>query len=289
LEIFANKSESRKDQIEMKNSLEGKKVLVTGAGTGIGRGIALGFAKAGAVVALHYSRSSKGAEDAVKEIREFGGRAAAFKADFEKVETLKEMACEALAFLGGLDVLVNNAAITMNKVFEQVTVEQFDILYQVNVRAPFFLTQAVLPELEKSKGTVINITSIHAFEGYQEHSVYAGTRGAIVAFNRELAIELAPKGVRVNAIAPGAVEVENQHKVIKDFNPLESGKNIPAGFIGQPEDIANVAMFLASPESRYIVGQTLIVDGGTTSWMPFGDGFRKPMNASFGKGYVPGV
>ena len=273
----------------MKNSLDGKKVLVTGAGTGIGRGIAIEFAKAGAVVALHYSRSSKGAEDAVKEIRELGGNAAAFKADFEKVEPLKEMAREALAFLGGLDVLVNNAAITMNKVFEQVTVDQFDILYHVNVRAPFFLTQAVLPELEKSRGVVINITSIHAFEGYQEHSVYAGTRGAIVAFNRELAIELAPKGVRVNAIAPGSVEVANQHKVIADFNPLESGKNIPAGFIGQPEDIANVAMFLASPESRYIVGQTLIVDGGTTSWMPFGDGFRKPMNACFGKGYIPGV
>ena len=273
----------------MKNSLEGKKVLVTGAGTGIGRGIALGFAKAGASVALHYSRSSKGAEDAVKEIRELGGRAAAFKADFEKIEPLKEIAREALAFLGGLDVLVNNAAITMNKVFEQVTVEQFDILYHVNVRAPFFLTQAVLPELEKSKGTVINITSIHAFEGYQEHSVYAGTRGAIVAFNRELAIELAPKGVRVNAIAPGSVEVENQHKVIPGFDPVESGRNIPAGFIGQPEDIANVAMFLASSEARYIVGQTLIVDGGTTSWMPFSDGFRKPMNACFGKGYIPGV
>ena len=273
----------------MKNNLKGKKVLVTGAGTGIGRGIAIAFASLGAEVALHYSRSSAGAENAVKEIQERGGRAAAFKADFEKVEPLKEMARQAVDFLGGLDVLVNNAAITMNKPFEQVTVEQFDILYHVNVRAPFFLTQAVLPELEKSRGTVVNITSIHAFEGYQEHSVYAGTRGAIVAFNRELAIELAPRGIRVNAIAPGSVEVENQHKVIDNFNPEESGRNIPAGFIGQPGDIANVAIFLASPDARYIVGQTLIVDGGTTSWMPFGDGFRQPMNACFGKGYVPGV
>jgi len=273
----------------MGNYLKGKKVLVTGAGTGIGRGIAIEFANAGASVALHYSRSSAGAENAVEEIRGKGGTAAAFKADFEKVEPLKEMARQAVDFLGGLDVLVNNAGITMNKPFEQVTVEQFDVIYNVNVRAPFFLTQAVLPELEKSKGTVINITSIHAFEGYQEHSVYAGTRGAIVAFNRELAIELAPRGIRVNAIAPGAVEVENQHKVIADFDPVESGKNIPVGFMGNPEDIAGVALFLASPEARYIVGQTLIVDGGTTSWMPFGDGFRKPMGATFGKGYVPGV
>lgn len=273
----------------MFDSLKGKRVLVTGAGTGIGKGIAIGFAKAGASVAIHYSSSSAGAENTVKKIHGFGGKAAAFKADFSQIESLKAMAEEAVGFLGGLDVLVNNAAITMNKVFEQVTVEQFDILYNVNVRAPFFLTQAVLPELEKSRGTVVNITSIHAFEGHQEHSVYAGTRGAIVAFNRELSIELAPRGVRVNAIAPGSVEVENQHKVIADFNPVESGRNIPVGFIGQPEDIANAAMFLASPESRYIVGQTLIVDGGTTSWMPFGDGFRKPMNACFGKGYVKGL
>ena len=273
----------------MKNNLEGKKVLVTGAGTGIGRGIAIGFANAGASVALHYSRSSAGAENTVKEILERGGKAAAFKADFEKVEPVKEMAQQAIDFLGGLDVLVNNAGITMNKPFGEVTVEQFDILYHVNVRATFFLTQAVLPELEKSKGTIINITSIHAFEGYQEHSVYAGTRGAIVAFNRELAIELAPRGIRVNAIAPGSVEVENQHRVIANFDPVESGRNIPAGFMGTPGDIAGVAVFLASPEARYIVGQTLIVDGGTTSWMPFGDGFRKPMDATFGKGYVPGV
>lgn len=278
----------------MLDSLKDKKVLVTGAGTGIGNGIAMGFAKAGAAVALHYSRSSKGADDAVAEILRQGGRAAAFKADFEKVEPLKEMARQAIAFLGGLDVLVNNAGITMNKPFEQVTEEQFDILYHVNVRAPFFLTQAVLAELEKSRGAVVNISSIHAYEGYTEHSVYAGTRGSIISFTRQLAIELAPKGVRVIGIAPGAVPVENHFKAMPGVvDPQQvirdCGKGIPCGFAGTPQDIANVAMFLASPEARYIVGQTLIVDGGTTSWMPFGDGFRQPMTTTFGKGYVPGV
>jgi len=267
-------------------SLKGKRVLVTGAGTGIGRGIALEFAKSGADLALHYSRSSAGAEATVKKIHELGGKAAAFKADFAHVESLKMMSRSIIEFLGGLDVLINNAGITMNKPFEEVTQEQFDIVYNVNVKAPFFLTQEFFPELEKAHGVVVNISSIHAFEGCREHSVYAGTRGAIVSFTRELAIELAPHGIRVNAIAPGSVEVDNHYKVIPGFDPKEAGKGIPSGFIGQPEDIGKVAAFMASNESRYIVGQTLIADGGTTSWMPFGDGFKKPFKASFGKGYI---
>lgn len=275
------------------NDMKNKRALVTGAGTGIGRGIALEFARQGAAVALHYSRSAKGADDAVAEILAGGGKAAAFKADFEKIEPIQAMAREAVAFLGGLDVVVNNAGITMNMPFEKVTPEQFDILYDVNVRAPFFLTQALLPELEKSRGAVINISSIHAYEGYTEHSIYAGTRGAIISFTRQLAIELAPRGVRVVGIAPGAVPVETHFKAMPGVDPRqmikECGKGIPCGFAGTPEDIANVAVFLASPAARYIVGQTLVVDGGTTSWMPFGDGFKQPMNASFGKGYVPGV
>jgi len=172
-------------------------------------------------------------------------------------------------------------------------VEQFDQLYHVNVRAPFFLTQALLPELEQSRGVVINISSIHAYEGYVEHSVYAGTRGAIVSFTRQLAIELAPRGVRVNAIAPGAVPVANHFKSTPDVDVeeaiRETGKSIPVGFAGRPDDIANVALFLASEAARYIVAQTLIVDGGTTSWMPFGEQFKQPMTTQFGQGYVPGI
>ncbi len=275
------------------NTMQDKRVLVTGAGTGIGRGIALAFARAGAAVAVHYSRSSKGAEGTVAEIVAGGGKAAAFKADFSQIEPLQQMARDAVSFLGGLDVLVNNAGITMNMPFEKVSAEQFDILYHVNVRAPFFLTQALLPELEKSGGVIINTSSIHAYEGYTEHSVYAGTRGAIVSYTRQLAIELAPRGVRVVGLAPGAVPVENHFKAVPEIDPkqmiAECGKGIPCGFAGTPEDIASVALFLASPGARYIVGQTLVVDGGTTSWMPFGEGFKQPMTAQFGQGYVPGV
>jgi NAD(P)-dependent dehydrogenase (short-subunit alcohol dehydrogenase family) len=273
----------------MFDSLKGKRVLVTGGGTGIGKGIALGFSEAGAAVAVHYSRSSAGAENVVKKIHENGGKATAFKADFNDLSPIKAMCEKVIDFLGGIDILVNNAGITMNKPFEEVVPEQFETLYNVNVRAPFFLTQALLPELEKSRGAVVNISSIHAFEGCQEHSVYAGTRGAIVAFTRELAIELAPRGVRVNAVAPGATEVENHYKVMAGFDPKTVGHGIPSGFMGQPRDISNAVMFIASPEARYIVGQTIIVDGGTTSWMSFDDGFRKPFNGCFGKDYVKGI
>jgi len=273
--------------------MKDKRVLVSGSGTGIGRGIALEFAREGAALALHYAHSTAGAEAAADKIRALGGKAAAFKADLRDVAQVRELAAQASAFLGGLDVLVNSAGITMNLPFERVTVEQFDTLYDVNVRAPFFLTQALLAELEKSRGAVINISSIHAFEAYLEHSVYAGTRGAIVSFNRELAIELAPRGIRVNAIAPGAVPVDNHFRSVPGTDiPAairECGKGIPCGFAGTPEDIAKVAVFLASADARYIIGQTLIVDGGTTSWMPFGDGFRQRPGVQFGLGYVPGL
>src|SRR5687767_11789751 len=122
--------------------MEGNRVLVTGAGTGIGRGVALEYAREGAAVALHYSHSSSGAESAVEEILKAGGKATAIKADFARVEPVQQLAREAVDFLGGLDVLVNNAGITMNMPFKQVTPEQFDRLYHVNVRAQFFLTQA---------------------------------------------------------------------------------------------------------------------------------------------------
>src|SRR5712671_414670 len=241
--------------------MKGKRVLVTGSGTGIGREIALEFAREGASVVLHYSHSATGAREAVKEIQRGGGKATAFKADFNDVRQARKLATQAIKFLGGLDVLINNAGITMNMPFAEVTPEQFDTLYHVNVRAQFFLTQAALPAMLKlGGGVVINLTSIHAFQGFPQHAVYAGTKGAIVAYTRELAIELAPKGVRVNAIAPGSVLVDNYYKAIPNYDAREHGKLIPAGFVGEPRDIARAAVFLASNDARYIVGQTLIVD-----------------------------
>jgi NAD(P)-dependent dehydrogenase (short-subunit alcohol dehydrogenase family) len=270
-------------------SMAGKRVLVSGSGTGIGHGIALAFARHGADVAFHYSHSDKGAKSGVEKARALGVRAEAFKADFTNVADVQNLARQALNFLGGIDVLVNNAGITMNQPFEKVTIEEFDTLYHVNIRAMFFLTQAVAGDMLKRKhGSVINLTSIHAYEGFRDHSVYAGTKGAIVSFTRQLAIELAPSGIRVNGIAPGAVEVPNYYKAVPEYETAALAKCIPAGFVGMPDDIAEIALFLASEKSRFILGQTLVADGGTTSWMPFSDGFRQPAGGNFGAGYVPG-
>jgi NAD(P)-dependent dehydrogenase (short-subunit alcohol dehydrogenase family) len=271
--------------------MNGKRVLVTGAGTGVGTGVALEFAKEGAAVALHYSRSAEGAERAVAEIRDAGGTAELFQADFNESDQVRRLGEEAVEFLGGLDVLVNNAGITTNVPFDEVTEDQYNLLYNVNIKAQFFLTQTVLPALEKSPGAaVINLTSVHAFAGMTEHSVYAGTKGAIVAFTRELSLELIQKDVRVNAIAPGWIEVPNHHKVLgEDFDWKNATKSVPAGFVGQPSDIGQLAIFLSSEKSRYIIGQTIIIDGGQSAIMPNTGDFRERREYRFGQGYVPGL
>lgn len=268
--------------------MAGKKVLVTGSGTGIGRGIALEMARQGADVVLHYSRSAEGAVSAVDEITRAGGKATAFRADFREIDPVRDLAAKALDFLGGCDVLVNNAGITNNIPFEELEPKHFDTLVNVNLRAQFFLTQALLPALiEAAPSSVINLTSVHAFSAQTEHTVYAATKGAIVAFTRVLSLELIQKGVRVNAIAPGWVRVENQEEVLgDDFNWEEATQEIPAGFCGNPKDIAELAMFLASEESRYILGQTIVADGGQLSIMPLSGDFRERRSVTFGKRYV---
>ena len=268
--------------------MAGKKVVVTGSGTGIGRGIALEMARQGAAVVLHYSRSSEGALSAVEEITKAGGKAVAFSADFREIEPLKELANKALDFLGGCDVLVNNAGITHNTSFEALEPKHFDTLINVNLRAQFFLTQALLPALvEAAPSYVINLTSVHAFAGMTEHAVYAATKGAIVALTRVLSLELIQKGVRVNAIAPGWIKVENQEAVVgDDFDWDNESKVVPTGFCGDPKDIAELTMFLASEESRYIVGQTLVADGGQLSIMPLTGDFRESRSVQYGKWYV---
>jgi NAD(P)-dependent dehydrogenase (short-subunit alcohol dehydrogenase family) len=274
--------------------LAGKKALITGAGTGIGREIALEFARQGADVVLHYAHSDAGVRTAVAEIVAMGRKATAFQADFQVLGEVQAMADQALGFLGRINCLVNNSGISFNKAFFKVTPEQFDTVFHVNIRAQFFLTQKIAQHMvEHGGGSVCNLTSIHGVSGARDHSVYAGTKGAIIAYTRSLAVELAHQGVRVNAIAPGWVNVENYFKAIPGFNLEDAAKAarnaVPVARAGAPLDIAKLAAFLCSDDSGYIVGQTIVADGGTTSLMSLISDFRTRSTATFGKGYVPGA
>lgn len=274
--------------------LAGKCALVTGAGTGIGREIALEFARHGADLALHYAHSATGVESAADEIQAMGRRAAVFKADFDDADEVVDLARKAIAFLGGIDCLINNVGITFNKPFLQVTREQFDLLWHVNFRAQFLLTQEIVGDmLARGGGAVCNITSVHGLQGAPEHSVYAGTKGAIIAYTRALAVELAHQGIRVNAIAPGWVTVENYYKAIPGFAEEaaeESARNVvPVARAGTPGDIAKLAAFLCSDDAEFIIGQTLVADGGSTSLMSLFPNFREQSKNRFGTGYVPGI
>jgi NAD(P)-dependent dehydrogenase (short-subunit alcohol dehydrogenase family) len=256
--------------------------------------VALEFARQGADVVLHYAHSGTGAESAAEEIRSLGRRTAVFQADFDAVEAVVELGRQAREFLGGVDCLVNNSGITMNRPFLQVTPEQYDLLYHVNIRAQFFLTQEIVRDmLTHGGGAICNVTSIHGFQGAPEHTVYAGTKGAIIAHTRTLAMELGHRGIRVNAIAPGWVTVDNYYKAIPGFT-AEAGdaaarNAVPVGRAGTPLDIAQLAAFLCSDEAQFILGQTIVADGGTTSLMSLFTNFREPSPNHFGTGYVPGL
>ena len=182
----------------------------------------------------------------------------------------------------------------MNRPFLKVKPEQFDKLFNINFRGPYFLTQRLVEDmLQLGGGVICNMSSVHGLQGVPEHSVYAATKGAIIAYTRSLAVELAYKGIRVNAIAPGWVTVENYFKCIPGFTKeiaAEVGhKSIPVARCGEPSDIARLAAFLCSDDASYIVGQTIVADGGTTALMSLVSDFRQASTNTFGKGYIPGV
>lgn len=272
-------------------SLRLKNVLVTGSGTGIGREVGLEFARQGANVAFHYSSTKTGAVEAVAEALALGVKAAAFQADFSQLEDVQRLGREVLEMFGRIDILVNNAGITFNKPFLKIEPAQFEKLYDVNIRASFFLSQALVPAMiEAGKGAICNITSIHGIVGAAEHAAYAGTKGAIIAYTRALAVELAHQGVRVNAVAPGWISVEGIYDAIAGYEDSEAQKmafeKVPAARYGLPIDVARLVAFVCSDAASYMVGQTLVLDGGTTALMSLLPDFRTESDARFGEKYL---
>jgi NAD(P)-dependent dehydrogenase (short-subunit alcohol dehydrogenase family) len=241
--------------------LEGKVALVTGAGRGIGRGIALRLAAQGATVALNYPLSEQGATSAASEIRNNGGHAWTEQADVSVATQAAELVEAVAAQSGRLDILVNNAAIDPRKPLLEITEEFWDSVIDTNLKGAFFCAQAAAREMQShGRGRIINISSVHGQATMNHMAVYAASKGGMNALTRRLALDLAPHGITVNAVAPGSVRVEKS-----TYDPERRGREIPCGRVGLPNDIAEVVAFLASDATEWLTGQVITIDGGSTT------------------------
>jgi glucose 1-dehydrogenase len=254
--------------------LSGKIALVTGAGTGIGKGIAIELAKRGAKVAICYNSSDAGAKNTQHEIDDIGGESIIVKANVADNQEINNMIKEVADHFGGIDILVNNAALQLNLNFDHDD-ESYDRMMNINLKGYWQCIQAVIPYMKvKQSGRIINISSVHAKRPTDFDTVYSMTKGGIRMLGRESAIELAKYGITVNTIEPGAVDVGKQGtKEAKSIFPEDTEQlkqkarklrnKFPMGRVGLPSDVASLVCYIASDESVFMTGSAIRLDGGS--------------------------
>ena len=244
--------------------LAGKVAVVTGASKGIGAAIAKALGAEGAAVVVNFSSSKADGEKVAKEIAALGGKAVAVKANLSEPEETERLLAESKKAFGRLDVLVNNAGIYEFSPLEKVTPEHFHKQFNLNVLGLLLASQAAAKQFDGSGGSIINVSSIVSTLAVPEAAVYSGTKGAVDAITRSLAAELGPRHIRVNAIRPGMVETEGVRSagIAESEMRKQVEAQTPLRRIGQPQDIAGAAVFLASDDSSWITGETFVISGG---------------------------
>lgn len=262
--------------------LQGQKALVTGANSGIGKAVALALGQAGADVVVNYVANEEAASEVVAQLRGFGVQAFSHLADVSNEAQVAAMFEHAIARFGTLDILINNAGLQQDSAFHDMTLAQWNTVIGVNLTGQFlcareavreFTRRGVVPEVSRAAGKIICMSSVHQEIPWAGHANYASSKGGIKMLMESLAQEVAPLKIRVNAIAPGAIRTPINTSAWNTPEALESLKKLmPYGRIGEPEDIARAAVWLASDESDYVVGTTLFVDGGMTLFPGFATG-----------------
>jgi 3-oxoacyl-[acyl-carrier protein] reductase len=242
--------------------VKGKNIIITGASRGIGRGIALAFAKEGANVAFTYSSSEGPAKELEAELSAFGVTAKAFKSNAADFDAAQQLVSDVLEIFDSIDVLINNAGITKDNLLMRISEEDFDNVIEVNLKSVFNMTKAVQRTMLKQRhGSLIHMSSVVGVKGNAGQSNYAASKAGIIGFSKSIALELGSRNIRSNVIAPGFIETEMTDKLPEDV-VTQWRAGIPLKRGGSPDDVANACLFLAADLSAYITGQVLHVDGG---------------------------
>ncbi len=242
--------------------MNNKCAFITGASGGIGRAIALRLAADGFDIAACYHSDDSGANELKNELEKLGVNHRIYKADVSDYARMKEIFEDAIGYFGGINVLVNNAGIAQQKLFTDISEEEFDRICAVNFKSVYICCKFAVPDMVSRKsGKIINISSMWGVSGASCETIYSATKAAVIGLTKALAKELAPSNIQVNCIAPGAIDTK-MNSILSDEDKAAFADEIPAGRFGSPDEIAGIVSFLAGKDSSYITAQTIVADGG---------------------------